>query len=262
MNYYLAKQYLKYKLFSKHKGGHGIHSPFVFNLLTEIIEDKNHYYCFSEIENIRKILLQDNRKIKVIDFGAGSNVLKSETRKISDIARYSLSQQKYSQLLFRLVNYFKPNRILELGTSLGISTLYLSFPDSKIKVHTIEASNDIADIANSNFMKLNRKNIKLINSTFQDALDKTLEELKCVDFAFIDGNHKKESTIDYFEKILEYSNPNTVMVFDDIYWSAEMTEAWKYIKSSGSVSISIDLFQFGIVVLNKDFIKQDFRIRF
>lgn len=262
MNFYQAKKYFNYWLFAKHKHGHGIHSPFVYDLLTNIIEDFTPFYCFEEIEQHRNYLLHNNESITVTDYGAGSKVNDSDERKIKQIAKYSLTKPKYAQLLFRLVNYFKPQNIIELGTSLGLTSVYLASPSSKTKVYTIEGCPEIAKIAGQTHFELHAINIDMHVGKFEEVLPDLLNEIKTVDFAFIDGNHSYKATIENYNLLKNYSNKNSIFIFDDIYWSEEMTQAWNEVKADNTVTLSIDLFQFGIVFFNKDFKKQNFRIRF
>lgn len=256
----IAYRYVDYLLRAKSK--HDIHSPFVFNLLTNFIQNNESYYLYKPIEKLRNELLNDPTEIQVNDLGAGSIVLKSNKRRISDIARHSLKPAKYSQLLFRLVNHFKPKTILELGTSLGITTLYMAMADSKSKVITIEGSESVARRAKQNFEKLNVKNIQSVIGNFDDVLQTQLSELKQVDFVFVDGNHRKEPTLRYFEQCLPYALNNSVFIFDDIHWSAEMEEAWEEIKKHHCVPLTIDLFFIGIVFFRKEQVKEHFVLRF
>lgn len=262
MNFYQAKKYLQYYFFANHKNGHGIHSPFVFDLLTDVIEDFTPYYCFEDIENYRCKLLKNNSEIIVTDYGAGSKVSDSNKRKVSQIALYSLTKPKYAQLLFRLVNHFKPTNIIELGTSLGLTSVYLASPNSGSTVYTFEGCTEIANIAKSTHFNLGKKNIQIKVGNFHTTLPELLQEIKNVNFSFIDGNHSYKATLENFKLLKNYSNNNSIFVFDDIYWSAEMTQAWNEIKSDNSVTLTIDLFQFGIVFFMQDFKKQDFTIRF
>ncbi|MCK4664082.1 MAG: class I SAM-dependent methyltransferase [Bacteroidales bacterium] len=255
-------KYLKYFLFSRHESGYGIHSPFVFNFINNVIYENKKYYCFNEIENLRNDLLECNEKIFVKDLGAGSGFFHSEKRKIKSIVRYSAKNKKYGQLMFRIVNYFKPKNIIELGTSVGLTTLYISKPLSKTNVYTIEGSEEIAKIANQNFEKAGIKNIKLIIDNFDNVLSGLLNKLNFVDLVFFDGNHTKDATIKYFNLCLKHINDNTIFIFDDIHWSKGMEEAWQIIKNNNKVIITIDIFFMGIVFFNKECSKEDFVIRY
>lgn len=208
-------------------------------------------------------MLQDDTLIPITDFGAGSRVHLSRERKISAIAKSSLKPKKYSQLLFRMVNYFHPQNILELGTSLGITTSYLSSGNSNADVITMEGSPHVASIARKNFNAVQLKNISVIEGNFDDTLPGLISKLPSADFVFIDGNHRKEPTIRYFEQLLPIASGTGIFIFDDVHWSREMEEAWEIIKQHDAVTLSIDLFFIGIIFFRKEQKeKQHFTIRF
>lgn len=257
---HLISQYLNY--FFKARNQHGIHSPFVYELYNNVIKDQTPFYVFSDIESIRAKLLLSNIEIEINDFGAGSTFNKSNKRRISDIAKNSLKVPKYAQLLFRLVRRFKPTNVLELGTSLGISTMYLATPNSKINVTTVEGCPNISKVAQINFDKLGLKNINLINQPFETFLPNYLKTISSLDFVFFDGNHTKEATLNYFNWCVEKTNQQTIFVFDDIYWSKGMNEAWEEIKKHSKITTTIDLFAVGIVFFNSDLSKENFVLRY
>jgi predicted O-methyltransferase YrrM len=259
----LARKYFKYYITASNGKGHGIHSPFVFEFVKFIKNDKKQYASYADIEQARKKLLKDNTEIEAEDFGAGSGIIKTKMRKISAIAGSSLKPKKFSQLLHRMVQYYRSEKVLELGTSFGITTSYLAAAANHPQVTTMEGSKSIAAIAQQNFTALNLKNIQLIRGDFAKTLAPFLQENKKIDFAFLDGNHRKIPTLEYFEQILTSSHTETIFIFDDIHWSSEMEEAWEIIKRHPAVTLTIDLFFIGIVLLRKDFKeKQHFTIRF
>lgn len=253
-------KYIHYYLTAQNK--HDIHSPFVYKLVTDIINNKGSFYAYKPIEIIRSQLLRDNRNITINDFGAGSILNSSKKRKVKDIARNSAKSIKYGQLLFRLVDYFQPNKMLELGTSLGISTLYQAMPKHSAKLITLEGCKETASIAQENFNKLKLPNIKILLGDFAHTLSLALQELGELDYAFFDGNHTKEATLQYFEECLPFIHNNTLFVFDDIHWSRGMEDAWKIIKDNSKVTVSVDLFFLGLIFFRKEQSKQDFTIRF
>jgi predicted O-methyltransferase YrrM len=244
----------KIKAVSKHK----VHSPFVFDLIVDVFENENSYYAFPAVELIRKKLLLSKQKLTIEDMGAGSRVFKSKQRRIKDIAKHSAKEPKYAQLLFKLVNYYQPNTILELGTSLGLTTTYLAKARKKAKVYTLEGSPEICKVAKNTFKSLLVKNVQLVQGDFYETLPETLPEIAVLDFAFFDGNHQKKPTLDYFNQCLKKASEHSVFVFDDIYWSDEMTEAWEEIKTHPEVTLTVDIFQFGIVFFRKGIEKQHF----
>lgn len=259
----LALKYTVYYLCAANGKGHGIHSPFVFDLVKNVLNDKKNYPEYALPEQERKKLKEDRGIIDVRDFGAGSSKVKTRERKVSEIAASSLKSKKYSQLLFRLARYFAPKSILELGTSLGVTTAYLSLALPEAKIITCEGDTNIAAKAKNVFNNLGLKNIKVVEGNFDESLQRVIEEHSYADLVYIDGNHRKAPTLDYFRKLRNAADDQQIMIFDDIHWSREMEEAWEVIKTDASVTLTIDLFFIGLVFFRKDFkVKQDFVVRF
>lgn len=258
-----ALKYFHYYRTASNSRGHGIHSPFVFQFITKILRDRTKYAAYEKVESLRKKLLVDQTILTVKDHGAGSTVDKTKERTIASIASHAVKPKKFGQLLFRMIKLYQPQTILELGTSLGVTTSYLSLANPTAKVMTLEGSDAIAQHAKKNFDFLNLQNIRLVEGNFNDTLEPLLQTFPSFDFAFIDGNHRKEPTIKYFSSILSHINNSSVLILDDIHWSAEMEEAWEYCKNHVSVSLSIDLFFMGILFFKKEIMeKQHFSIRF
>lgn len=252
--------YLIYRIKSVNE--HGIHSPFVYDLLINTIYNKKNFYAYLQIEKLRNALFLSNQKVECIDLGAGSKVNNSSKKSVKAILHSAAKPSKYSQLLFRLVNHFQPSTILELGTSLGISSAYMAIANSKSKLITIEGCQEIANVSKSNFQKLELKNIEQVVGNFDEVLPAVLKNINQLDFVFFDGNHRKGPTLNYFKQCLEKSNEKSVFVFDDIYWSPEMKEAWEEIKKAEKVTVTLDLFYMGIVFFRKEQVKQNFIIRY
>lgn len=259
----LVNKYLRYYFTASNGKGHGIHSAFVFDFITRVLNDKTPYPDYNKVEALRKELLHTNTLLEVEDFGAGSSAGGAKRRSIASIVKHAAKPKKYGQLLYRMVKYFQPGNILELGASLGITTSYLSLARPEARLITMEGSKEIVTIAKQNFKAAELKNIKLIEGNFNDTLSSVVQGLSTVDFAFIDGNHRREPTEKYFHQLLSKINNDSIFVFDDLHWSREMEAAWTTIKNDPAVSCSIDLFFMGIVFFRKEFKeKQDFVIRF
>lgn len=254
------RNYLKYLL--KSKTAHGIHSPFVYSLIQNIIYNKSSYYAYVPLELLRQTYFSNNEIIEINDYGAGSVYGKSKKRSVASIAKHSLKSRKYAQLIFRLAADIKPQKILELGTSLGITTLYLSYACSKSQIFTIEGSDEIAKKAEIAFKQFKRKNISLIKGKFSDALPGLLDEQKQFDFVFIDGHHDEKATLSYFCQILNHVTLNCIVIIDDINWSQGMKIAWEEIKNHEKVTLSIDVFEMGWVYFFPRNQKEHFVIRF
>lgn len=261
MNSYLLKQFLVYRF--KAKDAHAIHSPFVFSLYNEVFYNPYPYYAFQQLDSIRKVLESNKELIENIDFGAGSKIKSGLKKKISDIARHGITRKKYAELLFRMVQHFNCQHVLELGTSLGLTSLYLAQANSKAEIHTLEGNPHLVGFSGKLFSSIQQKNIRLIEGNFNQTLEKVLAQIPRIDFLFVDGNHKKVSTLQYFELALKKSHHNSIFVFDDIHWSPEMNEAWEIIKNHPSVKLSIDIFQFGIIFFRKEHLhKENYTLRF
>lgn len=259
----LAIKYLGHLLHAHNSKGHGIHSPFVFDLVTRVLRDSQHYPCYDSIESARKLLLQDHSMLEVADFGAGSSVLSSHMRKVSAIARTSLKNRKFAQLLYRIARHYHPLTVVELGTSLGITTSYLASAHSDAKIYTFEGASQVAQRARTVFSQLELDRIRLIEGDFTNTLVSELNSLAQVDLAFVDGNHRKDPTLQYYSLLKAKSAPRSVLIFDDIHWSREMEQAWGKIQGDPDVKLTIDLFFIGMVFFNPDFkYTQHFRIRF
>lgn len=238
-----------------------IHSPFVFDFIKNVLEDKRLFYAYHEVETVRKFLLTQHQEISVTDYGAGSKFSKGNKRTIQQIAKTALSSPSFCRLLFKLTKHYKPKSILEMGTSLGISTAYLRMAALNADFVTLEGCPNIADHASKVFKRLKLKEIDQITGPFSETLDQALKTLKQVDLVFFDGNHRFEPTVEYFEKVLPYAHDQSIFIFDDIYWSEEMSSAWENLKQRPEVTLSIDLFSMGILFFRKDFSqKQHFKL--
>lgn len=255
--FHIVKSYLSFLWNSKNE--HGVHSPFVFSLVTKCFYDQKQYFEYSILKDYRKSLLANQNTIEVTDFGAGSRVFKSNIRQISKIAETAGISPKRAVLLFRVTNYFKPENILEIGTSLGLAASALSLGNENAKITTLEGCPQTGLVARNQFEKFSLKNIEPIVSEFNSYL--TNLKPQAFDLIYFDGNHSKQATLDYFEHLLPTATNESVWIFDDIHWSAEMEEAWKIIQDHSKVTVTIDTFQWGIVFFRTEQKKEHFIIR-
>lgn len=259
----LALKYIHYWLTAQNGKGHGIHSPFVFDFIVQVLNDKRIHPDVELLEKMRKRLLQDNRLLEITDWGAGSRTDLTNQRSVSSIAQTSLKSPKYAKLLGNMVRYYRPTTVLELGTSLGITTSYLAKAAPDARVITLEGSETIADVAREVFSQTGISNVLQFIGPFEKTLPQVLQQYTCIDFAFLDGNHRLQPTLDYVEILKPVLQPHSILVLDDIHWSAEMEQAWNILKTDPSVTASVDLFFVGILFFSPDFkAKQHFSIRY
>ena len=253
-------RYLNYSLLSRHSRGHGIHSPFIFDVISKVFRNKTDPSIVHNVEKIRKKMISDRRIINKNDLGAGSGRLSS--RKVSDIARYSPVPQKYGRLLSNMAAAFGEPMIIELGTSLGISTMYMAAACFPTTVYTIEGCSETAAIARQNFEEAGLTNIKIIEGSFEETVPSFAQNPETPGLVFIDGNHRKDPVIRYFNEIAAISGSNTVIIVDDINYSGEMAEAWNELKLHDKVTVSIDLFRMGILFFREGINHNDYVIRY
>lgn len=274
----ILKSYLKFLYNSTNQ--HGVHSPFVFDLVTKCFYDTFNYPAYSILKKYRNSLLQNKNFIEVTDFGAGSRVFKSNKRQVSQIAKNAGISSKRAELLFRLVNYFQPENILEIGTSLGLGTSALSLGlvaktnraklNQNGKVTTLEGCPNTLAVSNKMFQvssfKFPSHNIEFVNTEFEDYLknfqlptpDSCRDSFQLI---YFDGNHSKSATLNYFESLLPTITNDSIWIFDDIHWSKDMEEAWEIIKNHPKVTVTIDTFEWGIVFFRTQQEKENFTIR-
>lgn len=252
------REFIRWRI--KAHGKAGVHPPFLYNLLDLVLTEKNHVPHAARIESLRRTLLRDDREIQVTDLGAGSKSGLADKRRISHIARHSAKPKKWGKTLYRLAAESKPRFMVELGTSLGLSSAYLASAVPGGKLFTLEGCPNIAAEAQKNFEKLNLKNVEIRTGHFDQTLPALLSESDSVDFAYVDGNHTEEATLRYFQWLKEKTNERTVLVFDDIHWSPGMVNAWHKICADDAVTLSVDLFRLGLIFFRSGLSKQHFNL--
>ncbi|WP_266365641.1 O-methyltransferase [Tellurirhabdus rosea] len=253
--------YLRYLLNARDE--HSLHSPFLYDLYTKTIRvDEPDEPAFAPIEDLRRELLKSRETIAITDYGAGSKVNASRERTIRDIARHSQKPTRFARLLYRLLRRFECQTVFDLGTSLGLTTLYEAAAVPQGKLITFEGCPQTADRARSHFARLGYSNIQTVVGNLDETLAAQIAAIDRLDFAFFDANHRYEPTVRYFETCLPKIHNDTCFVFDDIHWSAEMEQAWEAIKAHPQVVVTVDLFYVGLVFFRQQQPKQHFTLKF
>ena len=254
------------------------------------MSDKNTYYVWDEIEEIRQEMLKDTRELEFVDYGSGGPLPTSPSkgrsanmRRVCDIAKGSLARRKDAQLLARLVGWLgrplltSPSKgrigdeasedrkgltIVELGTSLGVTTAYLAAMDSRNKVVTYEGCPAVAEVARANWEKLGLSNIAcVVGEITVDSLQLAVDRLSGIDVAFIDANHTCEATLTYFNALASRVHEKSVVVVDDIHYNEDMEKAWKAICADERVTTTMDLYRMGLVFFDKHYWRKHYKMR-
>lgn len=255
----MALQWCRHQWQAKSKKGHGIHSPFVFKFVQDVLNSKEQ--TANKAEQLRRVLLKSDFSITYNDYGAGSGKVKQGKARLRDMVKSFSVSPSEGVFLQHLVDFVMPNEVIELGTSLGFSTMYLASANAKPVIHSVEGNNDSARLAIRHFQQTRHHNIKVYVSSFDDFLNSQACQALQPGMVYIDGNHTYSATLKYFNYFKKQIASGGSLVINDIYWSPEMYKAWCDITTSKDAIITIDLFNFGVVFFREGAIKQHFKIK-
>jgi len=236
---------------------HSIHSPFFYDFYNKVIKGKSDLTEFTDVEKLRDNMLHNSTEVYINDLGAGSKLLKKEKRTLEDIAATSLNSEEFTLLFNRILHYIKAKRVVELGTSLGITSLYLA-KKNDCHVYTFEGSQSLINVALTNFEYLDVKNIDLIEGNIDNTLSNFLQDPKKLHFVLMDANHQYEPTIRYFNLLTKRIADKGIIVVDDIHWSPDMQRAWKELRQHELVYGSVDLFRCGLLFFDPTMNRQHY----
>ncbi len=259
-NFYPFIHYLKHLINAKTL--RGTHSPYVYQLIEKVFYNFNPHPDYASIENLRQQLLRNQAYITITDLGAGSHINNNSQKQIKQLAKNSLKPSKLAQLIYRLAKHNQPNTVIEFGTCLGLTTAYMSKAAPLANIISMEGCLQTAAIAHQNLQQLQANNVTIKVGNFGHNLPAITTENPVIDFVFIDGNHQQQATLNYFNTLLPHVHQNTMLIFDDIYWSKGMKNAWEHIKQHQEVTLTIDLFWIGLVFFKPVKHKENFKIRF
>lgn len=240
---------------------HGIHSPFIFKLEKKCLRDSSFKEDYISLSRFRESVHSSKASLYIKDYGAGSRVFKSNNRQVKHILKHNCSTVKDAQLLYRLCAYLKVNQVLELGTSLGIAAHAMAKARPRAQITTIEGSPEVYEFAKNALQNEGVKNVNFVKSTFKEFFEKQISKPVIYDLIYIDGHHDGTATLSYFESILDKIHNDTVVVFDDIYWSIDMTRTWNQICQHTQVTASVDCFHIGMVFFRKEQLQERFYVK-
>ncbi|MDX2432096.1 MAG: class I SAM-dependent methyltransferase [Bacteroides sp.] len=256
------QKYIQHLFHLSNRKGFGIHSPYLFEFVNKVLFNGAKVHLPKEILRTHRELKRDETKIPDMKLGAASHVTTSGERSVASFVRHSSVKEKYGALLYRITHWFKPDMIIELGSGLGISTLYLASGSQKVPLHSIEGNTDRAAFAAQLICESKLGSASVHWGDMGEKLDDLIPLIKGRFVAFVDGNHRYEPTVAYVKKLVEVAGDEAIIIMDDIYWSKEMYKAWREVISWPDVRVSIDLYQMGILLLRKDLDKADLKIKF
>ncbi len=269
--FWRIRKYINHLFYLGKRKGHGIHSPYLFEFVNKVVFNGAGELVPCELVEIHRKLKRDRTMIPVTGPGAASRVACSREnasgeRSVASFVHRSSVSEKYGALLYRIVHWFKPEQILELGTGLGLSTLYLSAGCRDAALYSIEGNEYRASFAGKLISGSSYGQVAVYCGEMEEKLDDLLALTGGRFVAFMDGNHRREATLKYARKLIDHASERrgeeAVLIVDDIYWSKEMNQAWKELISWPEVRVSVDLFQVGILLLRKDLAKADIKIKF
>ena len=256
------RKYIQHLFYLRYRQGHGIHSPYLFEFVNKVIFNGAELTVPPEILKAHQELKRDQTMIPVTVLGASSSVDSSGERSVASFASRSSVSVKYGALLYRISRWFEPEMIIELGSGLGISTLYLASGSPQVPLHSIEGNPHRASFAEKVVAGMKLEMLNIHQGEMDKELNKLIPQVKSRFVAFVDGNHRYEPTIAYVRKLMEVAGDEALIIMDDIYWSKEMFKAWNELKSWPESRISIDLYQMGIILLRRDLAKASFKFKF
>lgn len=255
-------KYLEHQFHRRYRHGRHIHSPYLFEFVHEVVFNSPDIKVPQEISEMHRLLRKDQTTIPADQMRVGSKVDRSTGRTVQSFIRGSSVTEKNGELLFRITNWFKPDMILELGTGLGISTMYMGWGWPGVPLHSIEGNTERAAYAAQLVCRCHLEQVSIHWGDLENKLEEVLPLIEGRFVAFVDANHRYEPTIRYVKSILERAGDEAVIVMDDIYWSRGMQRAWKEVISWPEIRVSIDLYHMGILLLRKDLNKARVKIIF
>lgn len=258
--YKLLKRYVVYRFRAKMRGGHGIHSPFLFQYYNSVLYGKVKCSYSESPKLLFKLLQQDTTEFEPTSFGAKTTA--TAPLQVRHFAASSAISKADGKLLFRIAKDLKPKTVVELGTGAGVGTAYLASAYGDAKVYTVEATPQLVSKAKVNLATVGLTNVECIEGQFSAVLPMLLERIDRVDMAFIDGDHTYDATLANVECILRKAHSNTVIVVHDIHWSEQMERAWEALKLDSRISIAVDLFSLGILFLREGTAKHSIVLRY
>ncbi len=258
-----AFKFLRYRLFARHRKGHGIHSPFLFKLVHQVWQQEIPPADEQKMKHLARSNPSDHAIVDCNRAGAGSHISQKKMRRISSIFQSSGIPNRYGRLLHRVTAFYQPQLVLEFGTSLGISSAWMALGCPRARVYSVEAVPALAEKARQNHQEIDVQNIQVVTMDFNALIHKNELPQAASCLIFIDGDHTFKATLELFKYAVQnFYSEQLVVIIDDIHWSAGMEQAWKQIQQHERVRVTLDIFRMGLVFFDSNLSRQNFIIKY
>jgi predicted O-methyltransferase YrrM len=217
------------------------------------------------VDALRRDLAADGRSLLVRDHGAGTRGLvsaeaKPPARRVADVYRRAAASPGWGRFLFRLVRGLRPTRVLELGTSLGVSAAHLALAlalndrerGTRSRLVTVEGDPGLAALARGHLARAGvAGRVAVVEGRFADVLPGVLAAHGPFDLAFLDGHHEEAATLAYWRTLGPHLAPGACVAFDDVEPGRPVRRAWTRIarEETAAGAEAVDLLGLGLLFL-------------
>lgn len=207
--------------------GYGVHSPSDFFLITFVIYEKLPFYAYSQLHHLRRL-----------------------------VAHLHGHREKVDKLFFRLVNYLRPETVIEFGTGSGMTTRYMCEANSNMSIYTL--SDDEFD-SQVERLFITKKNIHHITGVSRDEIKEILKSHKPPTLFHIAhiGEYRE-----VYEEIIDYISDEDCLIISYPYSDEEKKSWWKSVVDDKRTRVTFDLYDIGIVFFDKKRVKENRIVNF
>lgn len=208
--------------------------------------------AIENVEDIRRRLLADHRKLERTDFGAGSRTMSqpSEHVEIGVFVRNTAVSPPWGCFLFSLARTVQARRMLELGTGAGLSAAYLRAAlhlNGGERLVTIEGDPRLCTLARETLASPGSGSCLVVEGQFADSLPLVLKADAPFDFVFIDGHHDAPAVLRYIDMIVPHLSRDATLVLDDIQpITGAVRPAWNELLKKIPHAWSVYLLRMGV----------------
>ncbi|MDR0542638.1 MAG: hypothetical protein LBH19_10595 [Dysgonamonadaceae bacterium] len=235
----LVKLYRKIR----YRKGFGVHSPFVYNLITKVIEEKSAYYALEEIENFRRQLLKDND--------------------LSLITARETQSAAYGALLFRMVNFFKCRNVIEIGSSTGVMGLYLAMASrTRCQCRLLDERQGLAQCIRQFARTHHLSKLQYMEGDYRENIPSLYAELSGADLLFINQLPETMTGSGLMDLCRPLIGRQSILILDGINRSKEMHKIWESLKRDPQSRVMVDLYALGIAFFNDKLPKRYYKAYF